>query len=85
MRGGVADSAGISLSYFQDAQKTDMVVSRQESLGATTLNNFEDGHPNRNAGDRAKARPTGHGTRVALDVADMPYDLGKLLDKGIEE
>lgn len=45
----------------------------------------EDGHPNCNTGDRAKARPTGHGTRVALDVANMPDDLGSLLDKGIED
>lgn len=45
----------------------------------------EDGHPNRNTGDRAKARSTGHCSRVTLDVADMPEELGSLLDKGIED
>ena len=45
----------------------------------------EDGHPNRNTGDRAKARPTGRGTRVYQEVANMPDDLGRLLDKGIED
>lgn len=28
---------------------------------------------------------TTRGTQVALDVKDMPEDLGKLLDKGIED
>lgn len=45
----------------------------------------EEGHPNRDTGDRVKARPAGRGTRVALHVANMPYDLGRLLDKGIED
>lgn len=49
------------------------------------MNKFEDGHPNSNTGDRAKASPTGHVTQVALDVANMPDDLGRLLDKGIED
>jgi hypothetical protein len=40
---------------------------------------------NRNCSDLAKVRSTGHCTQVALDVADMPQDLGRLLDKGIED
>ena len=49
------------------------------------MNRCEDGHPNHNTGDQAKARSTGYCTRVALDVANMPEDLGSLLDKGIED
>jgi hypothetical protein len=45
----------------------------------------EEGPPNRSTGDLAKVRSTGHCTQVALDVADMSEDLGRLLDKGIEE
>lgn len=45
----------------------------------------EDGPLNRNSSDLAKARSTGHCMQVALDVADMPEDLGRLLDKGIED
>jgi len=33
--------------------------------------------------ERFEALTTGRGSQVALDVADMPEDLGKLLDKGI--
>ncbi len=40
---------------------------------------------NHNSSDLAKARSAGHCTRVALDVAEMPEDLGRLLDKGIED
>ena len=35
--------------------------------------------------ERFKALTTGRGTQVALDVADMPEDLGNLLDKGLED
>ena len=35
--------------------------------------------------ERFEALTTGRGTQVALDVTDMPEDLGKLLDKGIED
>jgi len=45
----------------------------------------EDGHPTRSTGDLTKALATGHSTRVALEVTDMPDDLGRLLDKGIED
>ena len=61
-----------------------MVLLRQEFLGHEMLKS-EDGHPNCNTGDRAKARSAGYCTRVALDVANMPDDLGSLLDKGIED
>jgi hypothetical protein len=44
-----------------------------------------EGQPTPNTCDLTKARSTGHCTQVALDVADMPEDLGRLLDKGIEE
>lgn len=39
----------------------------------------------RNTDETFIARSTGHCTRVALDVTDMPEDLGRLLDKGIED
>lgn len=45
----------------------------------------EDGSLNCNSSDLTKARSTGHCTQVSLDVADMPEDLGRLLDKGIED
>jgi hypothetical protein len=45
----------------------------------------EDGPLNSNSSDLAKARSTVHCTQVALDVADMPEDLGRVLDKGIED
>ena len=35
--------------------------------------------------ERFKALTAGRGTQVALDVADMPEDLGNLLDKGLED
>lgn len=49
------------------------------------MNKSEDGHGARYMIDLAKARSTGYCTRVALDVANMPEDLGSLLDKGIED
>jgi len=45
----------------------------------------EDGDPTRSTGDLAKALATGHSTRVALEVTDMPDELAKLLDKGLED
>ena len=45
----------------------------------------EEGHPNLNTGDLLYARPTGRGSQVAFEVADMPKELGSLLDKGIED
>lgn len=45
----------------------------------------EEGHPSRNTCDLTKSLTTGHCTQVVLDVADMPDDLGRLLDKGIED
>ncbi len=35
--------------------------------------------------ERFEALTTGRSTQVALDVTDMPDDLGKLLDTGIEK
>ncbi len=35
--------------------------------------------------ERFEALTTGQGTQIAVDVTDMPEELGKLLDKGIEE
>ena len=35
--------------------------------------------------ERFEAMTAGPGLQVALDVADMPGELGKLLDKGIED
>jgi len=35
--------------------------------------------------ERFEALTTGRSAQVALDVADMPEELGKLLDKGIED
>lgn len=34
--------------------------------------------------ERYEALAIGRGSQVALDVADMPAELGNLLDKGIE-
>ncbi|WP_282063643.1 hypothetical protein [Roseobacter litoralis] len=45
----------------------------------------EEGDPNRNTGGLFNARPTGRGTQVAFEVADMPKELASLLDKGIED
>lgn len=45
----------------------------------------EDGPLNRNSSDLAKTRSAGDCTQVALDVSDMPNDLGRLLDKGIDD
>lgn len=45
----------------------------------------EKSHAMLTAADRAKAPVTGHSTRVALEVTDMPVELGKLLDKGLED
>lgn len=33
----------------------------------------------------SEARPTGRPSQVALDVVDVPEDLGTLLDKGLED
>lgn len=49
------------------------------------MNKSEDGHDARDMIDLAKARSTGYCTRIALDVTNMPEDLGRLLDKGIED
>lgn len=35
--------------------------------------------------ERFEALTSGRGSQVAVDVADMPEDLGKLLDKGLED
>ena len=35
--------------------------------------------------ERFEALTNGRGTQVALDVRDMPEELGQLLDKGIED
>ena len=35
--------------------------------------------------EQFRALKAGRGSPAALDVADMPEDLGKLLDRGIEE
>ncbi|QEP30594.1 type II toxin-antitoxin system Phd/YefM family antitoxin [Pukyongiella litopenaei] len=35
--------------------------------------------------ERFQALTAGRGSQVALDVADMPEELGNLLDQGIEE
>jgi hypothetical protein len=45
----------------------------------------EDELPNRSTGNPAKASRAEHCTQVALDVADMPENLGRLLDKGFED
>tara|TARA_R110002073_G_scaffold146759_2_gene299312 strand:- start:1405 stop:1569 length:165 start_codon:yes stop_codon:yes gene_type:complete len=45
----------------------------------------EDGIQTHSTGDLVKALATGHGTRVALEVTDMPDELAKLLDKGLED
>lgn len=49
------------------------------------MNKSEDGHDARNMADLSKARSTGHFKRVALDVANMPDDLGRLVDRGIKD
>ena len=45
----------------------------------------EDGIQTHSTGDRLKAVAAGNSTRVALEVVDMPVELGKLLDKGLED
>lgn len=35
--------------------------------------------------ERFEALTSGKGSQVALDVSDMPDELGKLLDKGLED
>lgn len=35
--------------------------------------------------ERFEALTTGKGSQVALDVSDMPDELGKLLDKGLKD
>lgn len=35
--------------------------------------------------ERFEALTKGRGAQVALDVSDMPEDLGNLLDKGLED
>ena len=35
--------------------------------------------------ERFEALTKGRGVQVALDVSDMPEDLGNLLDKGLED
>jgi len=51
----------------------------------TNMNKSEDGHDARNMVNLSKARSTGHFKQVALDVANIPDDLGRLMDKGIED
>jgi len=35
--------------------------------------------------ERFEALTSGRGSQVAVDVVDMPEELGKLLDKGLED
>jgi len=51
----------------------------------TNMKRSEDGIQTHSTGDLVKALATGHGTRVALEVTDMPDELAKLLDKGLED
>lgn len=45
----------------------------------------DDGIQTHRSSDLVKGLATGHGTRVALEVTDMPDELAKLLDKGLED
>ena len=55
------------------------------NLWVIKLKNSKENQPNRNTGDLAKDHLTEYFTRVALVVADMPDELGGLLDKGIKD
>jgi len=56
-----------------------------ENEWGAKMTRFAAGDLTRNTRNPFDAFTTGRETQVALDAVDMPKDLGRLLDKGIED
>ena len=61
------------------------VASADNTVGESTMNETEKDRQHLGLEEQCAPDLTGHRFPIAVHVADMPDDLGKLLDIGLEE
>ncbi|WP_370323517.1 hypothetical protein, partial [Salipiger bermudensis] len=61
------------------------VASADNAVGESTMNETEKDRQHLGLEEQCAPDLTGHRFPIAVRVADMPDDLGKLLDIGLEE